>query len=60
MLVSPLERRGMMAKFHYDLTDKLEVFTQFGYTNYSAQNALAPTPIPTVVIDGTGRAAVGG
>jgi outer membrane receptor protein involved in Fe transport len=48
ILVLPLERRSMMGKVDYEWDNGVEVFTQFGLTEYTSFSALAPTPIPTV------------
>jgi iron complex outermembrane receptor protein len=55
VLVSPLERRSMFAKFDFDVSENIQLFSHFGYTNYNADIALAPTPIPTVTIAAPGE-----
>jgi iron complex outermembrane recepter protein len=56
ILTLPLERRSMMLKFDYDLGEKVEVFSQFGYTEYTSAQALAPTPLATVGTAAPGEA----
>jgi outer membrane receptor protein involved in Fe transport len=60
ILVSPLERRAGLMKFRYNVSDSVEMFSMFGYTNYTAENALAPTPIATVTTRATGQARTAG
>jgi iron complex outermembrane recepter protein len=48
ILTSPLERRSLMSKMNYKLGGKAEMFAQIGWTEYDADIALAPTPVPTV------------
>jgi iron complex outermembrane receptor protein len=45
LLVLPLERRSVIAKADYALTNGVEVFGRFSHTRYSATTALAPTPV---------------
>ncbi|MCS7045883.1 MAG: TonB-dependent receptor [Gemmataceae bacterium] len=56
ILVLPLERRSMMTKFDYRFANDVEVFGRFSNTRYSATQALAPTPVPTVSVAATGLA----
>ncbi|MCP5360113.1 MAG: TonB-dependent receptor [Steroidobacteraceae bacterium] len=56
ILVLPLERRSMMTKFNYEWDNGVEVFSQFGYTQYTSAAALAPTPIPTITTAAPGEA----
>jgi len=48
ILTLPLERKSAMAKFDYKLGNKVEVFSQFGFTQYESATALAPSPVPTI------------
>jgi outer membrane receptor protein involved in Fe transport len=41
----PLDRRQIAAMAHYAVTDSAEVYTRMSYTNYSAAQELAATPI---------------
>lgn len=50
ILTLPLERKSMMGKINYKLANQVEVFTNFAFTQYSSASALAPSPVPTVVI----------
>jgi iron complex outermembrane receptor protein len=50
ILTLPLDRRSFMAKMNYELPSDIEVFGQFGWTNYTAADALAPTPVPTISV----------
>jgi outer membrane receptor protein involved in Fe transport len=56
ILVLPLERRSMMTKFDYKFANDIEVFGRFSNTRYSATQALAPTPVPTVSVANTATA----
>lgn len=56
ILVLPLERRSMMAKFDYKLPSDIEIFSRFSNTRYTSLSALAPTPVPTVSVAGSGLA----
>lgn len=48
ILTLPMERRSIMSKLNFKVTDKTEVFSNFGYTRYESRTALAPTPVPTI------------
>ncbi|HEU0203596.1 MAG TPA: TonB-dependent receptor [Burkholderiaceae bacterium] len=50
LLVLPLERRSMMAKFDYRFANDVEVFARFSNARYNATSALAPTPVSTVTV----------
>ncbi|GAA0361868.1 TonB-dependent receptor [Bowmanella denitrificans] len=52
ILVLPLERKTFSTKFDYQVSDSTEIFATAGWTNYSSEAALAPTPFPTVFIQG--------
>lgn len=54
ILTLPLERRSIMSKMNYKLGDKAEMFAQIAWTEYDADTALAPTPIPTVFVRAPG------
>lgn len=56
ILVLPLERRSMMTKFDYKFANDVEAFARFSNTRYSATQALAPTPVPTVSVAAPGTA----
>lgn len=45
----PLERRQMAAFGHYALTENVEVYSRLSFTNYSASQELAATPISSGV-----------
>lgn len=55
ILTLPLERRSMLAKMNYGWDNGVEVFTQFGYTQYETSAALAPTPISTITTTAPGE-----
>jgi len=55
ILTLPLERRSMMTKLNYGWDNGVEVFSQFGYTQYESASALAPTPISTVITAAPGQ-----
>lgn len=48
LLVLPLDRYSFMGKLNYKFDNDIEVFTNIGWTQYTATTALAPTPFPTV------------
>jgi len=50
LLTLPLDRYSFMSKINYELDNGVEFFGNVGWTEYTAANALAPTPLPTVVI----------
>ncbi|MEH8017461.1 TonB-dependent receptor [Rheinheimera muenzenbergensis] len=52
ILVLPLERKTFSSKLNFDVTDKTEVFATASWTNYNSETALAPTPFPTVQVQG--------
>ena len=58
ILVLPLERKSAFLTANYEISPAFEVFTQAGYTNYSSQTALAPTPVSTGIVDPTSDASV--
>ena len=60
ILTLPLERRSMLAKMNYEWDNGVEVFTQFGYTQYDSTAALAPTPISTITTAAPGENRTGG
>lgn len=45
LLVLPLDRKSVFAKGNYEISSAVDVFVQGGYTEYTSQNALAPTPL---------------
>jgi iron complex outermembrane recepter protein len=47
LLVLPLERKSAFFTAKYEIVPEIEFFTQGGYTEYSASQALAPTPVGT-------------
>ncbi|MFO1455217.1 MAG: TonB-dependent receptor [Steroidobacteraceae bacterium] len=55
ILTLPLERRSMMTKFNYEWDNGIEVFSQFGWTQYESAAALAPTPISTITTTAPGQ-----
>jgi outer membrane receptor protein involved in Fe transport len=55
ILVLPLERRSMMGRANYEWDNGVEVFAQFGLTEYTSSSALAPTPISTVSARAVGQ-----
>jgi iron complex outermembrane recepter protein len=52
ILVLPLERKTFSSKLNFDVTDSTEVFATASWTNYNSETALAPTPFPTVQVQG--------
>lgn len=56
VLTLPLERRSVMGKFDFRLTNDVEVFSRFGNTRYTSFSALAPTPVSTVTVAAPGTA----
>lgn len=52
ILVLPLERKTFSTKFDYAISDSAEIFASASWTNYQSETALAPTPFPTVQIQG--------
>jgi outer membrane receptor protein involved in Fe transport len=56
ILTLPLERRSAMGRFELQVTKSVQVFSQFSYTNYTSASALAPSPVPTVVVRNPGAA----
>jgi outer membrane receptor protein involved in Fe transport len=48
LLTLPLERKSAMAKIDFKVANKVEVFSQFGFTQYTSATALAPSPVPTI------------
>lgn len=50
LLTLPLDRYSFMAKINYELDNGVEFFANIGWTEYTAAQALAPTPLPTVRI----------
>jgi outer membrane receptor protein involved in Fe transport len=56
LLTLPLDRYSFMSNLRYEFDNGVEVFTQAGWTEYTANQALAPTPIPTVVTAAPGTA----
>jgi iron complex outermembrane recepter protein len=56
ILVLPLERKSVLGKFNYKLTNDIEVFSSFSNTLYTSTTALAPTPVPTIVVASTSSA----
>lgn len=59
VLVLPLNRLSIGAKANYLLPGGTELFGRFSETSYSAKTALAPSPVPTIRVAATGRAAAG-
>lgn len=55
-LVLPLDRYSFVSKMDYEFENRVRVFTNIGYTEYTATTALAPTPIPTVQTGAPDRA----
>jgi len=56
ILTLPLDRYSFMTKLNYEFDNGVEVFTQAGWTEYTANTALAPTPVPTVATSAIGTA----
>ncbi len=56
LLTLPLDRYSFLTKFRYEFDNGVEVFAQAGWTEYTAAQALAPTPIPTVQTGAPGTA----
>lgn len=56
LLTLPLDRYSFLSNLRYEFDNGVEVFTQAGWTEYVANQALAPTPIPTVVTAAPGTA----
>lgn len=50
MLVMPLERTSFFGRAKYELNDTTELYAQAIYGNYTATQALAPTPLSAVTI----------
>lgn len=50
LLTLPLDRYSFMSKVNYELDNGVEFFANVGWTEYTASQALAPTPLPTVRI----------
>ena len=50
LLTLPLDRYSFMSKLNYQFENGVEVFANVGWTEYTASQALAPTPLPTVRI----------
>ncbi len=50
LLTLPLDRYSFMSKINYELENGVEFFANVGWTEYTAAQALAPTPLPTVRI----------
>jgi iron complex outermembrane receptor protein len=48
ILTLPLERRSFLTALEYEFDNGIEVFGQFGWTEYNSATALAPTPFPTI------------
>jgi outer membrane receptor protein involved in Fe transport len=48
LLTLPLHRTGLMTNFRFDANEHAEFFGSLDYTNYTADTALAPTPVPSV------------
>ncbi|MDZ4371859.1 MAG: TonB-dependent receptor [Phenylobacterium sp.] len=48
LLTLPLDRYSFMSKVDYEFDNRVRVFANVGYTEYTATQGLAPTPIPTV------------
>jgi outer membrane receptor protein involved in Fe transport len=57
ILTLPLERRSLMMKSDLAIGERVEVFTQVGYTQYSSTSAIAPAPISTVSATAPGEEA---
>ncbi|MCU0975831.1 MAG: TonB-dependent receptor [Steroidobacteraceae bacterium] len=55
ILTLPLERRSMMTNLDYRFENGVEVFANFGWTEYESTAALAPTPFPTVRLAAPGQ-----
>lgn len=56
LLTLPMDRYSFLSNLRYEFDSGVEVFTQAGWTEYVADQALAPTPIPTVVTAAPGTA----
>ncbi|WP_309644531.1 TonB-dependent receptor domain-containing protein [Phenylobacterium sp.] len=56
LLTLPLDRYSFMTKLNYEFDSGVEVFAQAGWTEYTANQALAPTPVPTVNTSAIGTA----
>lgn len=50
ILTLPLDRKSFMSKLDYRFDNGLEVFASAGWTQYRAASALAPTPVPTLLV----------
>jgi iron complex outermembrane recepter protein len=57
LLVLPLERKSAFVRGNYELTESIEFFTQGGYTEYDAVQALAPTPVGVPIVPNGSQAA---
>lgn len=58
-LVLPMERFALGAKLDFTLPGGAEVFGRATNTRYTSKTALAPSPVPTIRVAATGRAAPG-
>lgn len=58
-LVLPNERFSLGAKLDFTLPGGTEVFGRATNTRYTSKTALAPSPVPTIRVAATGRAAAG-
>jgi outer membrane receptor protein involved in Fe transport len=45
LLVLPLKRKSAFMRGNFEISEAFDIFTQAGYTEYSASTALAPTPV---------------
>jgi outer membrane receptor protein involved in Fe transport len=59
ILTLPLDRDTFMARAHYDIAGGVRAYAQAQYTEYNSISALAPTPVPTVILAAPGEAATG-
>ncbi|WP_105103472.1 TonB-dependent receptor plug domain-containing protein [Microbulbifer pacificus] len=50
MLVMPLERTSFFGRASFELTEDTEIYAQAIYGNYTASQALAPTPLSAVTV----------
>jgi outer membrane receptor protein involved in Fe transport len=56
LLTLPLDRYSFLSKIDYEFENNVRVFANVGYTEYTATQGLAPTPIPTVQTGAPDRA----
>lgn len=59
ILVLPLKRYSMGGKFDFAFDNGTEIFGRLSQTVYTAKQALAPSPVPTIRVARTGEATAG-